>query len=40
MKIQESRFKIYLNFILKLLSPQLGNQQNFNNFGVIKVKNK
>jgi hypothetical protein len=23
-KIQESIFKIYLNFILKLLSPQLG----------------
>jgi hypothetical protein len=24
MKTQESRFKFYLNFILKLLTPQLG----------------
>jgi hypothetical protein len=24
MKTQESRFNFYLNFILKLLSPQLG----------------
>ncbi len=32
MKTQESRFKIYLNFILKLLSLQLGLLQINNKF--------
>jgi hypothetical protein len=44
MKTQENIFKFYLNFILKLLNPQLGfivNQvQNLKNFGIKKVGNK
>jgi hypothetical protein len=45
MKTQESKFKFYLNFILKLLSPALigfivNQLQNFKNFRIIKIRNK
>jgi hypothetical protein len=43
-KTQESRFKFYLNFILRLLSLQLGllwiSYIFSKNFGIVKVKNK